>query len=142
MDEALARRFVAEASEIMRRAGWIEVGAKANDKTNGKRTASASAPAADCGSIYYRSALKDECAALAGAPKGDRNHALNRASFCLHQLVAGGVLDGAEVQQRLLGAAHANGLMADGPHAVMATIASGARAGMQHPRSRPIGGRT
>ena len=30
VDEPLARRFVTEASEIMRRAGWIEVGAKAN----------------------------------------------------------------------------------------------------------------
>ena len=82
-----------------------------------------------------------EIEALANTAPGSRNHALNRASFALYQLVAGGVLDGAEVQQRLLGAAHANGLMAEGPRAVMVTIASGARAGMQHPRSRPIGGR-
>jgi hypothetical protein len=91
---------------------------------------------------YGKAALEREIKTLADTAPGARNHALNRASFALHQLVAGGVLDGTEVHQRLLGAAVANGLMADGPHAVMATIASGARAGMQHPRSRPIGGRT
>jgi hypothetical protein len=90
---------------------------------------------------YGQAALEREIAALANTAPGSRNHALNRASFALHQLVAGGVLDGNEVQQRLVGAAHANGLMAEGPRAVMATIASGARAGRQHPRSRPIGGR-
>ena len=90
---------------------------------------------------YGKAALEREIEALANTAPGSRNHALNRASFALYQLVAGGVLDGAEVQQRLLGAAHANGLMAEGPRAVMVTIASGARAGMQHPRSRPIGGR-
>jgi hypothetical protein len=90
---------------------------------------------------YGKVALEREIEALANTAPGSRNHALNRTSFALHQLVAGGVLDGNEVQQRLLGAAHANGLMAEGPRAVMATIASGARAGLQHPRSRPIGGR-
>jgi hypothetical protein len=90
---------------------------------------------------YGKAALEREIGALANTAPGSRNHALNRASFCLHQLVAGGVLDGNEVQQQLLGAAHANGLMAEGPRAVMATIASGAQAGRQHPRSRPIGSR-
>jgi hypothetical protein len=85
---------------------------------------------------YGQAALEREIAVVANTAPGSRNHALNRASFALHQLVAGGVLDGNEVQQRLFGAAHANGLMAEGPRAVMATIASGARAGMQHPRSR------
>jgi hypothetical protein len=91
---------------------------------------------------YGKAALEREIDALANTAPGSRNHALNRASFCLHQLVAGGELDGNEVQQRLLGGAIANGLMAEGPRAVMATIASGARAGLQHPRSRPIGSRT
>jgi len=71
---------------------------------------------------------------------GSRNHALNKASFCLHQLVAGGELDGPDVERELLAAAYANGLMADpgdGPRKVMATIRSGARAGLQHPRRRP-----
>jgi hypothetical protein len=31
---------------------------------------------------------------LANTPPGGRNNRLNRASFCLHQLVAGGELEG------------------------------------------------
>ena len=93
---------------------------------------------------YGRAALESEIQTLANTALGGRNHQLNRASFCLHQLVAGGELDSAEVQQRLLGAADANGLMADpsdGPRSVLRTIESGRVAGLQHPRSRPIRGR-
>jgi hypothetical protein len=88
---------------------------------------------------YGKAALEHEIAALAHALPGGRNAALNRASFRLHQLVAGGELDGAEVRNRLLDAAIANGLMSDpqdGPRSVQATIVSGARAGLQHPRRR------
>jgi hypothetical protein len=91
---------------------------------------------------YGRAALEAEIQTLANTAAGSRNCALNRASFCLHQLVAGGVLEGKEVQQRLLGAAEANGLMAEGPRSVLRTIESGRLAGLQHPRSRPIGGRS
>jgi hypothetical protein len=90
-------------------------------------------------SAYANAALEREIASLANTLPGGRNHALNRASFSLHQLVAGGELDAAEVQRRLLDAASANGLMADpedGPRSVQRTIASGARAGLQHPRNR------
>jgi hypothetical protein len=89
---------------------------------------------------YGAAALEREIQELAAAPRGCRNHALNRASFSLHQLVAGGELDGADVERELLAAAEANGLMADpddGPCKVVATIRSGARAGLQHPRGRP-----
>jgi hypothetical protein len=88
---------------------------------------------------YGKVALEHEIAALASTLKGGRNAALNRASFSLHQLVAGGELDGNEVRNRLFAAATANGLMTDpddGPVSVQKTIASGARAGMQHPRNR------
>jgi hypothetical protein len=88
---------------------------------------------------YGRAALDQEIAALANTIKGGRNAALNRASFSLHQLVAGGELDGGEVRQRLIEAAIANGLMSDpqdGPLAVQKTIDSGARAGLEHPRNR------
>jgi hypothetical protein len=89
-------------------------------------------------SNYGRAALNDECRALASAFIGTRNHALNRASFTLHQLVAGGELDIAEVRNGLIAAATANGLIDDdGPRQVEKTIASGARAGLQNPRSRP-----
>lgn len=88
---------------------------------------------------YGRVALDVEITALANTPPGSRNHALNRAAFSLFQLVAGGELDGAEVRDRLIAAATANGLMTDpndGPRSVMRTIASGARAGLAHPRTR------
>jgi hypothetical protein len=88
---------------------------------------------------YCQAALEQEIAALARALPGTRNAALNRASFSLHQLVAGGELDGTEVRARLEAAATANGLMddpEDGPLKVRRTIASGRRAGLQHPRNR------
>ena len=88
---------------------------------------------------YARAALEAEITALANTLPGSRNHALNRAAFSLFQLVAGGELGEAEVINRLIASATANGLMTDpndGPRSVMRTIASGARAGMQHPRTR------
>jgi hypothetical protein len=88
---------------------------------------------------YGRAALEYEISALASTPNGQRNHALNRASFSLYQLVAGGELDEAEVINRLIEASHANGLMTDpndGPASVRRTIASGRRAGILHPRCR------
>jgi hypothetical protein len=89
--------------------------------------------------VYGQAALDYEIAELANTLPGSRNAALNRASFSLHQLVAGGELDASEVRYRLIQAATANGLMSDpndGPRSVARTIASGARAGLQHPRSR------
>ena len=88
---------------------------------------------------YGRAALDREIEALAQVAKGARNDALNCVSFRLHQLVAGGELDAGEVQQRLIAAAQANGLMTDpedGPRKTIATINSGARAGLQFPRRR------
>jgi putative DNA primase/helicase len=143
VDEALARRFVAEAGEIMRRAGWVEVNtqgkAKTNGKTNGKTRASPEAARADLNSIYYRSALKDECAALAAMPKDSgRNHQLNRAAFNLFQLVPTGGLDENDVRDKLFAAAEACGLVAeDGAASVRATIESGAKAGRAQPRQAP-----
>jgi hypothetical protein len=88
---------------------------------------------------YARAALEREIKELANTLPGARNHALNRAAFSLFQLVAGGELNEAEVLNRLIEAAHANGLMTDpndGPVSVRRTIESGRRAGMQHPRTR------
>jgi putative DNA primase/helicase len=144
VDEALARRFVTEASEIMRRAGWVEIDTQGrpkatNGKTNGKACTSPEQTRADFNSIYYRSALKDECAALAAMPKDSgRNNALNRAAFNLSQLVAGGGLDENTVREHLFAAAEACGLVAeDGAASVLATIESGARAGRAQPRQAP-----
>ena len=88
---------------------------------------------------YGKAALEAEITALANTPPGARNHALNRASFSLHQLVAGGELEESEVINRLIEASFANGSMTDpndGPASVKRTIESGRRAGLQHPRSR------
>jgi Bifunctional DNA primase/polymerase, N-terminal len=86
---------------------------------------------------YGRAALQYEITALASTPNGQRNHALNRAAFSLFQLVASGELDESEVINQLIEASFANGLMSDdGPTSVKRTIASGRRAGLQHPRDR------
>jgi putative DNA primase/helicase len=90
------------------------------------------------GTAWARAALDYECKAVAHARRGTRNTTLNTATFNLHQLVAGGRLDGEEVHDRLLEAAQACGLVADdGMAAVEATIASGAKAGSAQPRSQP-----
>jgi len=90
------------------------------------------------GGRYGQIALRAEIDALRSAIDGGRNAALNLASFNLHQLVAGGDLDAIEVERELIRACEINGLMADrengGPQRVLATIKSGARAGLQHPR--------
>ena len=86
---------------------------------------------------YGQATLDRECAALAAIASGGRNNALNRASFRLHQLVAGGELHRDEVVERLLDACHRNHLIEDdGLRSVQATIRSGANAGLQYPRSR------
>ena len=86
---------------------------------------------------YGRAVLDRECAALAAIASGGRNNALNRASFRLHQLVAGGELDERGVEGRLIEACERNGLIADdGLRSVEKTIASGRAAGLQYPRSR------
>jgi hypothetical protein len=84
---------------------------------------------------YGQAALRDEIAMLAATPRGARNHALNRAAFSLFQLVAGGELAESEVVDGLRQACIANGLASDdGWNSIRATIRSGARAGLQHPR--------
>jgi hypothetical protein len=91
-----------------------------------------------CSDAYCRAALESEVRSVADAAEGGRNHALNRASFSLHQLVAIGKLDGDEVVNRLVEAAHSCGLLRDdGQRQTMATIRSGARAGLLNPRRLP-----
>jgi hypothetical protein len=147
VDEALARRFVTEAGEIMRRVGWTEVGGKSNGKTKGRANGKAGGEtqtAARGSSIYGRSALRDESAKLAVMEKhSGRNNALNRAAFSVFQLVAGGELDEEkdEVRDHLFAAAEKCGLVAeDGATSVLATIESGAKAGRTQPRRAPNAG--
>jgi hypothetical protein len=86
---------------------------------------------------YFLAALRDELAEVASAPApapgrpGARNDTLNRAAFRLAQLAVDGAGTLDELEHYLLDAALAAGL--DELEA-RATIASGLRAGQQHPR--------
>ena len=90
---------------------------------------------------YGRKALESECSAIALAPNGTRNPALNTASFSVAQLVAGGEIDEHEARNALYFAAQRSGLEDDpgcGPKGILATIASGFRAGMAKPRKAEL----
>src|SRR5262249_29397513 len=110
------QQFVAEDIHETTQQPWVQVDAqgkpKKNNKVNGKARPETNTKATD--NIYYRCALKDECAALAAMPKDSgRNNALNTAAFNLFQLVAGGGLDENLVRERLFAAAEQCGLVAE-----------------------------
>ena len=83
---------------------------------------------------YGARALEYELEELVCCAEGARNHRLNVAAFNLAQLVAGGVLDLAEVEVRLAEAADRAGLRGG---EISRTIASGISAGLLHPRGVP-----
>jgi hypothetical protein len=92
----------------------------------------------DDANAYARAALERECANIVTSQVGTRNDALNRASYNLHQFVAASALAASEVQDRLFSAATACGLVKDdGAETVLATIKSGATAGLRIPRTTP-----
>jgi Bifunctional DNA primase/polymerase, N-terminal len=93
------------------------------------------------GHPYGRTALQEELAAVAQAPKGRRNHTLYQAGIRLYSLVAGGVLDHDEVQAGLLAAAQAGRLLAEEPLQTHRTLASAERTGLAHPRGIPTSNR-
>jgi len=84
---------------------------------------------------YAGKALQNEVESVLGAGQGARNDTLNRAAFSLGQLVAGGSLQRADVEQELQAAAISIGLK---PGEVGRTIASGIKRGMSDPRQAPI----
>ncbi len=88
----------------------------------------------DGGTPYGRRALAEELEVLARAPDHTRNDTLNRCTFSLAQLVAGGELDEAEVKAALDGMANSIGLDRT---EIPKTIDSAFKAGMQSPRSAP-----
>ena len=82
------------------------------------------------GTTYGTASLRRSCEALASAPKGGRNTALNAAAYSLARLVAAGHLAADDVAAHLLAAATANGYGDEaGEAAVLAVIASGMDAG-------------
>lgn len=83
------------------------------------------------GQRYAAAALSGEVESVRSAEPGGRNRTLNRAAFSLGQLVAGGLLDRADVEEALLDAARGCGL---GSREALATIRSGIEAGIERPR--------
>lgn len=84
------------------------------------------------GTPYGLAALADEVDRVRTAAVGTRNHTLNRAAFCLAQLVAGGELSESVSRPALIAAALAAGLT---EHEIRRTIASAFGAGVCQPRS-------
>jgi hypothetical protein len=89
------------------------------------------------GHPYGRTALAQELAAVARAPRGRRNHTLYQAGIRLYSLVAGGVLARDEVEAGLLTAAETSRLLAEEPTQTRRTLASARRTGLTHPRDVP-----
>jgi hypothetical protein len=118
--------------------GWLVELTRYRPPTISQRAVAAIVRPFAAPNAYGAAALESEITVLINTAPGSRNAALNRASFSLHQLVAGGELDGGVVRHRLIDASIANGLVAnDGLSSVLATIKSGMRAGLQSPRRRP-----
>ncbi len=98
---------------------------------------------AEPGHPYGRAVLEAETARIAGAhgPSqgrgGERNKVLWEAARNLYNLVAGGLLDEAEVAGELERAAGACGLLSDEPRQTRRTLASARQVGMAHPRGIP-----
>lgn len=86
------------------------------------------------GNTYVRASVSMAESNVRNAPEGARNDTLNREAFNLGQFVGGQVLDYAAAESVLLSAALDCGLL-DGE--ARATVASGLRAGLEHPRTGP-----
>jgi hypothetical protein len=82
---------------------------------------------------YSAAALRREAGLVRGAAPGTRNRFLNRAAFCLGQLVASGMLERGTVEAELTDAALAAGLSEP---EILGTLRSGLEAGMLEPRNR------
>lgn len=82
-------------------------------------------------SRYADAAFRAEVRAVREAKEGSRNSTLNKAAFCLGQLVGVGMLNRKAVEAALAEAALSNGLAEP---EVLATIRSGITAGIAKPR--------
>jgi hypothetical protein len=80
---------------------------------------------------WARAALEDEAARVRSAPEGTRNNTLNRAAFCIGQIVGAGLLDTATAETTLIDTAISTGLT---EHEARQTTRSGLRAGIERPR--------
>jgi len=116
---------------------------RAKEAAREARGAAAPAPAAPAGpyvapnaeaSRYCLAALESGVQRLRAATEGGRNDLLNGEAYGLAQLVHTGGISEATIRAALHDAAQACGLP---PGEAKATIASGIRAGLQHPRPIP-----
>jgi hypothetical protein len=83
---------------------------------------------------YAIKALSNACQELRDCPVGGRNHLLNVVAYKMGRLVVRGWIGRHWVEDYLLGACKANGLLdEDGMNQCAATIRSGIEAGMQRP---------
>ncbi len=82
---------------------------------------------------YAQVALEKELSELKNAREGGRNTALNKASFALGQLIAGGLLSRLDAENALGNAAFSIGLEI---HETEKTIKSGIEAGIASPRTQ------
>lgn len=87
---------------------------------------------------YGLAALENESLELSLTLQGNRNNRLNKAAFCLGQLIAGGELDQSIVFSRLLSVAIEIGLS---ELEARSTISSGMKKGMEAPRNHKNGSR-
>src|SRR6266536_4580291 len=108
-----------------------------------RQQAPASTRPAEPGNPYGRAVLAAETARIAGARgpgqgrSGQRNQVLWEAARNLYNLVAGGVLDEAQVADQLERAAGDCGLLRDEPRQTQRTLASARQVGLAHPRGIP-----
>jgi Bifunctional DNA primase/polymerase, N-terminal. len=117
--------------------GWVlERVTLSSERPSSRPDTSARAVVSDA---WARAALHGETQMVAAAPEGTRNHTLNRAAFCLGQIVATGVLDITTVETALLASASSAGL---GESESQRTVRSGIAAGIAHPRVGLDAGRT
>lgn len=86
------------------------------------------------GTAYGTSAMERELESLRNAPPGDRNNHLNKSSFSLAQLVAGGEVSESVALESLEVVATGLGLEED---EILQTLNSGWEAGLQEPRQAP-----
>ncbi len=91
-------------------------------------------PSCSGGTAYGRAALAQEIATLTKTSKGGRNTQLNKSSFSVGQLVAGGELDQGQVEASLRAVAESIGLSES---EARPTIKSGMDAGFKQPRTAP-----
>lgn len=112
---------------------------RAYDETPKKNTAPAPAAAKKSNGgnrarAYVLAALSSEAERVRSAPKGDRNHQLNRSSHTIGRLDAVGDVSRSEVEGVLAAAARASGLV---DSEILPTIASGFSSGLLDPRAIP-----